>query len=68
MNCNGKTALVNVELGDEIVISGIAGRFPESDNIKHLQKNLFNKVDLGSNDYGGRWQHGNICLKFKRCY
>ncbi|EFN62855.1 Fatty acid synthase, partial [Camponotus floridanus] len=41
---------------DEIVISGIAGRFPESDNIKHLRENLLNKIDLGSND-NRRWNH-----------
>lgn len=43
---------------DEIVISGIAGRFPNSDNIKHLQQNLLNKVDLGSDD-DRRWTRGN---------
>ncbi|XP_033230408.1 fatty acid synthase-like [Belonocnema kinseyi] len=40
---------------DDIVISGIAGRFPDSDNIKHFQENLFNKVDLVSND-DRRWK------------
>ncbi|KAK0083564.1 hypothetical protein PV325_008602 [Microctonus aethiopoides] len=39
---------------EEIVISGIAGRFPDSDNIKHLQENLFNKVDLVTDD-NRRW-------------
>jgi len=52
-----KTTLLDVE-EDRIVISGIAGRFPESDNIKHLQQNLYNKVDLGSNN-NRRWNHGN---------
>nr|XP_012227615.1 PREDICTED: fatty acid synthase-like [Linepithema humile] len=37
---------INTESSDEIVISGIAGRFPSSDNIKQLQKNLFNKINL----------------------
>ncbi|XP_067204115.1 fatty acid synthase-like [Linepithema humile] len=37
---------INTESSDEIVISGIAGRFPDSDNIKQLQENLFNKINL----------------------
>ena len=56
MDC--KKSILLVEPGDEIVISGIAGKFPESDNIKHLQENLFNKVELGSSD-DRRWYHGN---------
>ncbi|XP_018368925.1 PREDICTED: fatty acid synthase-like, partial [Trachymyrmex cornetzi] len=31
---------------EEIVISGIAGRFPNSDNMNQLRENLFNKIDL----------------------
>ncbi|XP_051172618.1 fatty acid synthase-like [Leptopilina boulardi] len=31
--------------GDEIVISGISGKFPSSENINELQKNLLNKTD-----------------------
>ncbi|KMQ91004.1 fatty acid synthase [Lasius niger] len=57
-----KTKLLDIEPGEEIVISGIAGRFPESDNIKHLQENLFNRVDLGSND-NRRWNHEIFCSK-----
>ena len=40
--------------GEEIVISGVAGRFPDSDNVKHFEENLMNKVDLVSND-DRRW-------------
>ncbi|KYM83949.1 Fatty acid synthase [Atta colombica] len=32
--------------GEEIIISGIAGRFPNSDNMNQLRENLFNKIDL----------------------
>lgn len=32
--------------GNEIVISGIAGRFPNSDNIKEFQQKLLNKTDF----------------------
>ncbi|XP_072763295.1 fatty acid synthase-like [Anoplolepis gracilipes] len=45
---------INVDPEEEIVISGIAGRFPNSDNIKEFQDNLFNKMDLGSSDHQ-RW-------------
>ncbi|XP_032674560.1 fatty acid synthase-like isoform X2 [Odontomachus brunneus] len=45
---------VKVPPDEEIVISGIAGRFPNSDNIKLLQENLLNKTDLGSED-DRRW-------------
>lgn len=44
---------------DEIVISGIAGRFPESDDISRLKENLMNKVDLVSDDCR-RWKLGNF--------
>lgn len=30
--------------GDEIVISGMSGRFPNSDNVEELSYNLYNKV------------------------
>ncbi|XP_043468926.1 fatty acid synthase-like [Leptopilina heterotoma] len=42
--------------GDEIVISGIAGRFPNSDNIKELQKKLLNKIDF-IDERNDRWQN-----------
>lgn len=29
---------------DEIVVSGIAGRYPSCDNVGDLRENLFNKV------------------------
>ncbi|XP_074097576.1 fatty acid synthase [Cotesia typhae] len=44
-----------MDSGEEIVISGIAGRFPESDNMQHFQENLFNKVDLVTDD-DRRWK------------
>lgn len=36
--------------GEEIVISGISGVFPESDNVEEFAENLFNKVDLVTDD------------------
>lgn len=31
---------------DEIVISGISGRFPNSANVAEFANNLYNKVDM----------------------
>jgi len=47
-----------IESGEEIVISGIAGRFPSSDNMNQLRENLFNKVNLLRADHG-RWKPGD---------
>ncbi|KAH0550507.1 hypothetical protein KQX54_019824 [Cotesia glomerata] len=45
----------NIEIADEdIVISGLAGRFPESDDLKHFKENLFDKKDLITED-DRRW-------------
>lgn len=44
--------------GEEIVISGIAGRFPDSNNVVELKNNLLNKVDLISDDER-RWKLGD---------
>ncbi|XP_024885303.1 fatty acid synthase [Temnothorax curvispinosus] len=43
------------EPGEEIVISGIAGRFPESKNVEELKNNLLNKVDMITDD-DRRWK------------
>ena len=40
---------------EEIVISGIAGRFPDSNDMKHFEQNLMNKVDLVTDD-DRRWK------------
>ncbi|XP_077295535.1 fatty acid synthase-like [Arctopsyche grandis] len=45
--------------GDEICISGIAGLFPDSDNVVDLRENLFNKVDLVSDD-DRRWKLSHL--------
>ncbi|XP_036143548.1 fatty acid synthase [Monomorium pharaonis] len=44
-----------IDSGEEIVISGIAGRFPNSNNVQQLRENLFNKIDLVRMDHG-RWK------------
>ncbi|XP_051160074.1 fatty acid synthase-like [Leptopilina boulardi] len=47
--------------GDEIVISGIAGKFPNSENVKELQNNLLNKTDCVTSSKA-RWdfEHPNV--------
>ncbi|XP_059048240.1 fatty acid synthase-like [Achroia grisella] len=40
--------------GEEVCITGLAGYFPDSDSVMHLQENLFNKVDLITDD-NRRW-------------
>ena len=45
------------EMKEDIVISGVAGRFPESDNIDELRDNLYSNVDLITEDER-RWPLG----------
>lgn len=54
---------------DEIVISGISGRLPESNSIAEFRENLFAGLDLVTDDER-RWPAGNfysfkICVLFK---
>lgn len=44
----------------EIVISGVAGRFPKSDNMQEFADNLYNKVDMIS--VHSRWKHAHLNL------
>ncbi|KAL2715897.1 fatty acid synthase-like [Vespula squamosa] len=45
----------NPEPGEEIVISGFAGRFPKSNNVEELKDNLFNGKDCIT-DENCRWE------------
>ncbi|GJQ79763.1 hypothetical protein Trydic_g23237 [Trypoxylus dichotomus] len=47
--------LIKPTNGNEVVITGMAGKFPDSHNINHLRENLFNKVDMISADFR-RWK------------
>ena len=49
--------LAPIPSGGEVVISGISGRFPESDNMTELKENLFNKKDMVTDD-DRRWKLG----------
>lgn len=42
---------------DEVVISGISGRFPESNSIDEFRENLFAGLDLVTDD-DRRWPAG----------
>nr|XP_050846953.1 fatty acid synthase-like [Vespula vulgaris] len=46
---------VNPEPGEEVVISGFAGRFPESNNVEELKNNLFTSRDCITDDER-RWK------------
>lgn len=39
---------------DDVVISGIGGRYPESDSLDEFKENLFNNVDMITAD-DRRW-------------
>lgn len=41
---------------DEIVISGMSGRFPNSNNVKEFEHKLYNKIDCVDDD-DSRWAH-----------
>jgi fatty acid synthase, animal type len=45
-----------VESAEDIVISGISGRFPNSNNVREFGENLFNKVDL-VDEVESRWKN-----------
>ncbi|CAK1589934.1 unnamed protein product [Parnassius mnemosyne] len=47
--------LSNGTAKEEVVVTGVAGYFPDSDSVKQFQENLFNKVDLISKDER-RWK------------
>jgi fatty acid synthase len=55
VNTNGDSLHFGAE--DEIVISGISGRFPESDSIAEFRDNLFAGIDLITDD-DRRWPGG----------
>ena len=49
---------------DDIVISGVGGRFPMSDNFDEFAKNLYDNVDMVTEDDNNeRWPKGNVIQK-----
>lgn len=55
--------LASAEPGEEVVITGISGFYPDSDNVTDFAEKLFNKVDLISDD-DRRWKLGNTTVTF----
>ncbi|XP_031346518.1 fatty acid synthase-like [Photinus pyralis] len=51
---NGGVALAHPLQGEEIVITGMSGRFPESDDVYQYRSNIYNKVDMITSD-NRRW-------------
>ena len=63
MSCNVKVDPMKinyaaVEPGEEVVITGISGRFPESRYVTELKDNLMKKMNLITENYS-RWRLGN---------
>ena len=52
-------------LPDDVVISGISGKFPESENMQEFADNLFNGVDMVTDD-GRRFTPGQTPLRSDR--
>lgn len=48
---------------EDVVIAGIAGRLPESDNLQEFWENLLNGVDMVTED-DRRWKPGECLLSF----
>lgn len=57
--------LAHPEPGEEVVISGLSGRFPDSDDVYEFRDKLFDKVDLVSGD-GRRWKLGWYPISFSK--
>ncbi len=50
-----------LKVGEDVVISGMSGRFPESDSVDEFAQNLYNKVDMIVDD-DRRWPTGKFNL------
>lgn len=53
---NKKSTSASSNVDDDIVISGISGRFPKSNNMREFAHNLYNKVDM-ADEGEQRWKH-----------
>jgi acyl transferase domain-containing protein len=58
-----ETLLTSILKVEEVVISGLSGRFPESDNVDEFAQNLYNKVDMIVDD-DRRWPKGPKTLSY----
>lgn len=48
---------------DDIVITGISGKFPKSDDLDDFKYNLYNGINMATDD-SSRWTPGNFSLQF----
>ncbi len=48
---------------EDIVIAGISGRLPESNNLEEFWQNLFNGVDMVTED-DRRWKPGMLIFEY----
>ncbi|XP_063218658.1 fatty acid synthase-like [Bacillus rossius redtenbacheri] len=54
-NIRAGMKLASPPAGEEVVMSGIAGYFPDSDSVRHFRDNLLGKVDMVTDDTR-RWK------------
>ena len=54
-------------LREDIVISGISGRFPESNCLDEFADNLYNNVDMITLD-DRRWRQGQLFINISFTY
>lgn len=57
-NSRTRTRARALSADDEIVISGISGKFPNAQNVEEFAKNLYNKVNLSFNSI-----HSHLIIK-----
>lgn len=50
---------VKWNVSEKIVISGISGRYPESNSVEEFSENLYNKIDMVTED-SRRFRLGNL--------
>jgi fatty acid synthase len=62
-----RPSLAQPPLGEEVVISGIAGCYPDSENVYQFRDNLFNKVNMVTVD-DRRWKMGQLLFYFQIDY
>lgn len=60
--CNGTVIDKSLNSVNNVVISGISGRLPESNSIAEFKENLFSGVDMVTDD-DRRWPAGEYKLK-----
>ena len=53
-----------MENADDIVVAGMSGRLPESNNLEEFWDNLINGIDMVTED-DRRWQPGKPSIEIK---